>query len=344
MSKKKIWLVLSFSIMALFSIFAVSQATAKAESLNFSVSAVQADNQVDKQNTYFDLLVKPGEGQDLTVKIQNSDSSAQKYRISINRAGTNRNGVIDYSTHGVKPDTSLKNNIETLVPAPTTVTVPANTTQDYTFHLNVPKNAFSGVLLGGVRVQKVDSSSSKNNKGVSIKNQFAYVIGLQLHSNEDYVAPDMKLLNVKAKQYNARNYVTANLQNTEPTIMHNLKINAKVNTKGTKDKVMTVSKSDMTMAPNSNFDFPISANGKALKAGKYTLDLTATAEKGRYHWHFTKDFIITDKTANKLNKSAVDTQQGPNYFVWILVAIIVVIILLGIIIYLNQRNQKRRRE
>jgi hypothetical protein len=299
---------------------------------------------LDKKLTYFDLLVKPNEGQDLTVKIQNSDSKANKFRVSINRAGTNRNGVIDYSTHGVKPDKSLdaQNNLESLVPAPTTVSVPANSTKEYTFHLNVPKNEFPGVILGGVRIQKVQSDSSKS-KGVSIKNQFAYVIGLQLHSNEDYVAPDMKLLKVKTNQYNARNYVNATLENTKPTIMHNLNVNAKVNTKGTKDKVMTVKKNDMSMAPNSNFDFPISANGKALKAGKYTLDLTATAEKGRYHWHFTKDFVITDKQASKLNKSAVDVKQGPNYFVWIIVAIIIVLILLGIIIYLNQKNQKNRR-
>lgn len=307
---KKIWLVLSFSMMLLIGFFYGGN-NVKAENLNFSVSAVKADNQLDEKNTFFDLLVKPNEGQDLTIKIQNSDSQAHKYRVSINRAGTNRNGVIDYSTHGVKPDKSLSksNNIESLVPAPTTVTVAANSTKEYTFHLNVPKKSFPGVILGGIRVQRVESNS-KSSKGVSIKNQFAYVIGLQLHSNEDYVAPDMKLLNVKAKQYNARNYVTANLENTKPTIMHNLNVNAKVHTKGTKDKVMTVQKNDMTMAPNSNFDFPIGANGKALKAGKYTLVLDAKAEKGRYHWHFTKDFVITDKTADKLNKSAVDTKQG----------------------------------
>lgn len=340
---KKIWLVLSISLLTLIGFFFGGNQV-KAESLNFSVSAVQPDNQIDKDITYFDLLVKPNEGQDLTIKIQNNDSKTHKYRVSINRAGTNRNGVIDYSTHGVKPDKSLntKYNIETLVPAPTTVEVPANTTQDYTFHLNVPKEAFNGVILGGVRVQRVENNSKKQ-KGVSIRNQFAYVIGLQLHSNEDYVAPNMKLLNVKAKQYNARNYVTANLQNTKPTIMHQLKINAKVNTKGTKDKVMDVKKDSMTMAPNSNFDFPISANGKALKAGKYTLVLDAYAEKGRYHWHFTKDFVITDKTANKLNKSAVDTQDSPNYFIWIVIAILVVIALLAVIIYLNQKNQKKRR-
>lgn len=342
MRMKKISLLLAFSMIAVFSFFFGGK-NVSAENLNFTVSANQADNQIDKKTTYFDLLVKPNEGQDLTIKIQNSDTSAQKFRVSINRAGTNRNGVIDYSTHGVKPDKSLNNDIESLVPAPTTVTVPANSTKEYTFHLNVPAKEFPGVILGGVRVQKISGNDSKANKGVAIKNQFAYVIGLQLHSNEDYVAPKMKLLNVKAKQYNARNYVTANLQNTEPTIMHSLNINAKVNTKGTKDKVMTIKKNDMSMAPNSNFDFPISANGKALKAGKYTLVLDATAEKGRYHWHFVKDFVITDKTASKLNKSAVDTKQGPNYFVWIVLAIIVVIILLAIIIYLNQKNQKKRR-
>ncbi|MFD1472003.1 DUF916 and DUF3324 domain-containing protein [Companilactobacillus mishanensis] len=341
---KKFWLAITFSLIALFGVFFGGQTIANAESLKFTVSAVQPDSQIDKKTTYFDMLVKPNEDQNLTVKITNSDKKAHKYRVSINRAGTNSNGVIDYSTHGVKPDKSLKNNVESLVPAPTTVTVPAQTTQDYNFTLKTPAKDFGGVILGGVRVQQVSQDSSSKKKGVSIRNKFAYVIGLQLHSNEDYVAPDMKLLGVKAKQMNYRNYVTANLQNTKPTIMHDLVVNAKVHTQGKKDKVLSVKKTNMSMAPNSNFDFPIGTNGKALKAGKYTLVLDAKAEKGRYHWHFTKNFVITDKTANKLNKSAVDQEQGPNYFIWILVAIIIVIILLGIIIYLNQKNQKKRRE
>lgn len=343
MIRKKFWLIVSIFTVAMLSFLVNNIKTVDAENLNFDISAVQADNQIDKEKTYFDLLVKPSEGQDLTVKINNNSSKAKKFRVSINRAGTNRNGVIDYSTHGAKADKSLNNNLEKLVPAPKTVTVPANTSQDYTFHLKVPKKSFTGVILGGVRVQQIKKTSKKSKNAVSISNQFAYVIGLQLQSNEDYVAPQMKLLGVKAKQYNARNYVTANLQNTKPTIMHDVAVNAKVHTRGTKDKVMSYKKDNMTMAPNSNFDFPIGTNEQALKPGKYTLDLKATAEKGRYHWHFTKDFVITEKDANKLNKSAVDVKQGPNYFIWILVAVIIVIILLAIIIYLNQKNQSKRR-
>ncbi|WP_334329768.1 DUF916 and DUF3324 domain-containing protein [Companilactobacillus sp. HBUAS59699] len=342
---KKLWAALGISIVALLGIFFDSQ-TVQAENLNFSVSATQADNQIDKKITYFDLLVKPDQGQDLTIKIQNTDSQENKYRVSINRAGTNRNGVIDYSTHGVALDKSLnpKLNLESLVPAPTTVKVPANSTKEYTFHLNVPKKSFSGVILGGVRVQKVQDDDNKKSKGVSIVNQYAYVIGLQLQSNQDYVAPNMKLLNVKAKQYNGRNYINAYLQNPKPTIMHDLSIKARVNTKGTKDKILSTTKKMMTMAPNSNFGFPIETNGKTLKSGKYTLILDATAEKGKYHWHFSRDFAVTNKQASKLDKTSVDTHSEPNYFMWIVIAIIVILILLCIIVYLNQRNQKNRRK
>ncbi|WP_172968641.1 DUF916 domain-containing protein [Companilactobacillus mishanensis] len=144
---KKFWLAITFSLIALFGVFFGGQTIANAESLKFTVSAVQPDSQIDKKTTYFDMLVKPNEDQNLTVKITNSDKKAHKYRVSINRAGTNSNGVIDYSTHGVKPDKSLKNNIESQVPAPTTVTVPAQTTQDYNFTLKTPAKDFGGVML-----------------------------------------------------------------------------------------------------------------------------------------------------------------------------------------------------
>jgi hypothetical protein len=65
----------------------------------------------------------------------NSDSKAHNYRVSVNRAVTNTNGVIDYSKRGVKKAPSLQANIEDMTPKAFTVNVPANTTKTATVAL-----------------------------------------------------------------------------------------------------------------------------------------------------------------------------------------------------------------
>ena len=316
-----------------------------ADQLTYSVSSSLPSNQINNKVTYFVLKVKPGQKQNLTIAIQNKDTKAHKYRISINRATTNVNGVVDYSKHGVKKASSLKQNIEDLLPKPKTVTVAAKTNQSFALPMSVSTTAFNGTLLGGIRVMQVDNNDSSKGKGVTLTNRYAYVIGLQLQEQSDIsaIAPNMILNSVKAKQLNYRNYVSANLENTAPIIMSDVKVNAKVLKYGTKTTVMKTTKDNMSLAPNSDFAFPISANNNPLQAGKYTLDLDAWAVSKKYHWHFSKNFTIKKETADKLNKTAVDQKKPKsNWLMWLLIglAILILLLLLLILLLLLKRRKK----
>ncbi|WP_164509982.1 DUF916 and DUF3324 domain-containing protein [Lacticaseibacillus porcinae] len=343
---KKKFLLPLFALLA--ALFMVPGHTTHAENLHYSVSAQLPSNQIDSGVSYFALKVTPGQKQNLGVSIVNSDSKAHNYRVSVNRAVTNTNGVIDYAKRGVKKAPSLQANIEDMTPKAFTVNVPANTTKTATIALTVPQQPFTGVALGGVRVAELDSSTSKkSSKGLSLTNKFAYVIGLALQEDADYskIKPNMAMHSVNAKQMNYRNYITANVENTVPNLMRKLKITAKVSKRGSSDTLLTTTKSAMAMAPNSMLAFPVSTNNNPLQAGKYTMDLEAWAkdDNGNYHWHFKKNFTITAAKANKLNKTAVELKKTkPNYLLWILIGIgILILLILLLILFLLFKRRKK---
>ena len=335
--KKMFWQLLAVVGM----IMAGLMMTARADDLNYTVQANLPDNQINQKVSYFDLKVTPGQTQNLTLNIKNNDSKEHRYTVSPNLAVTNENGIIDYSQAKAKADRSLKFNIKTALSDVQTVTVPAKTTKKVTVKLTVPEKTFKGIALGGINIiQELSTKAKQSSSGMAINNQYAYVLGLQLQeSDPTNIKPDMKLHQVKAKQRNYRNYVTANLQNTQPVIMHGLKIKSYVTKAGSSKKVLTATKENMSMAPNSNFDFAIGDGTQQLKPGKYTLHLTATADKGK--WQFTKNFTITNKEAETLNDTAV-TEKQTNYFWWFVALGIVSIGLLAAIVWLLLKNRRRQ--
>ncbi|MGJ3874571.1 DUF916 and DUF3324 domain-containing protein [Lactiplantibacillus plantarum] len=315
--------------------------TARADDLNYTVQADLPDNQINQKVSYFDLKVTPGQTQNLTLTIKNSDSKEHRYTVSPNLAVTNNNGIIDYSQAKAKADDSLNFNIKTALSKSQVVTVPAKSSKKVTIKLTVPEKKFAGVALGGINIiQELSTKAKQSSSGMAINNQYAYVIGLQLReSDPSGIKPVMKLHAVKAKQRNYRNYVTANLQNNQPVIMHGLKIKSYVTKAGSSKKLLTTTKENMSMAPNSNFDFAVGDGTQQLKAGKYTLHLTATADKGK--WQFTKNFTITDKEAQTLNDTAV-TEKQSNYFWWFVALGALIVVLLGAIIWLLLKNRRRQ--
>ncbi|RRK10253.1 DUF916 and DUF3324 domain-containing protein [Lactiplantibacillus garii] len=315
--------------------------TAQADDLNYTVKADLPTNQINKKVSYFDLKVKPGQKQNLTITIANNDNQQHRYTVSPNLAITNDNGIIDYSQRKAKADASLKFNVKTALSKQQVVTVPAKASKKVTIKLTVPKQKFRGVALGGINIVQELKTTKKKSSGMAIDNQYAYVLGLQLRETDVIrIKPNMQLHQIKAAQLNYRNYVTANLQNDQPVIMHGLKIKSYVTTAGSSKKLLVTSKDNLAMAPNSNFNFAMGDGSQQLKAGKYTLHLTATADKGK--WKFTRNFTITDKEAKHLNDTAVGDKVQNNYFWWFVALGVIIVLLLGLIIWLLLKNRRRQ--
>lgn len=303
----------------------------------YSVKVVIPENQKDKVKSYFDLHMEPGDMQTLTIVLKNPTDKEVTINANVNTAMTNPNGVIDYSQTKPKLDKTMVHSIGDLAHIQNLITIPPNEEVTVPIHLEIPDRPFNGVLLGGIYLQKQDTDSSeseKSSEGVQIENKVARVIGLVVSvGNTDSINPDLKLNEITPTQFNYRNVVTANIQNVEANYLKDFKIEAKVY-KGKSKKVLhETTKDGLRLAPNSNFDFPISWGNKKFKPGTYRLELKAISDKKTWEW--TKKFTIKD--VDKLNKQMI--QEKDHKMLYLLCSVIGIIVII-LIIWLYKRKKR----
>ncbi|WP_317913450.1 DUF916 and DUF3324 domain-containing protein [Carnobacterium maltaromaticum] len=313
-----------------------------AENMQYSVKANIPDNQIDKKLTYFDLRITPSQKQTITLIVSNSSDKEETIIISPNVAVTNQNGVIDYSKFESKLDSSFKVPLSSVISEKQEVTLAAKESKEVSFTLQMPKESFDGIILGGFYITKKESADKKEEeKNVQIKNNYSYVIGIKLRETDVEVKPEIVLNDIQPDLLNYRTVVTANLQNTKATMIKDLNVTAKVFKKGETTVLHETSKEGMSMAPNSNFDFPINWDNQPLDAGDYTLQLVA--KSGDNEWKFEKDFVIDEKEVKPLNDEAVELEKAEtNLLLPIILAIVATVALMAVIFYLLSRHKKKK--
>lgn len=337
---KKLLSMITVCLLGIYLFPVTGQAEDKA--MAYSVKANIPENQINKTLTYFDLKMEPKQKQDITLTVTNSSDQEETIIISPNVAITNQNGVIDYGQSGGKLDSSLKNPLTSIISKKQEVKLAPNESKEVAFTLQMPEKPFDGTVLGGFYITKKENEKElKEEKNVQIHNQFSYVIGLQIRENTDEVAPEMLLNQVKPTLLNYRTAVTANLQNTEATLIKNLEVIAKVTQKGNTKILHETTKKDMSMAPNSNFNFPINWDNETLKSGTYMLDLVA--KSGDKEWKFNKEFTISAKESKDLNKDAVELEkEAPNW--WLIIGLVVagMILIFSLLAFFIQKNARKK--
>ncbi|MDH8062219.1 DUF916 and DUF3324 domain-containing protein [Lactococcus lactis subsp. lactis] len=362
----------SLVLVLVFSLFYCSKSI-YASSSNFNVSPEIPENQMDKNLGYFNLVMSPESQQTLSFKVNNATSKSITVEMAFAHSTTNGNGLAIYDSSKAIKDSSLKYNIEDFVDIPKKeVTIAAHAQIIMTAKVTMPKGMDTGILSGGFSFkEKEGNQESGSSKGVSIKNEYRYVIALVTQQNIQKVSPQLKLNEVKATQVNSRNVFAANLQNISPTYLQDM--NATATVKGVTNSELKYSfeNSDMKMAPNSNFDFaiPVSIKGnigdqtsKALEAGKYHLSMTVYGVKSatgayettvngktvnyEYKWTFEKDFEIAGEKAKKLNNSdpTVHYKEPINWLMIIGIALILIILLLTFLIFSSQRKKENHQK
>ncbi len=323
--------------------FIILPKASQADSMAYSVKADIPDNQIDKAKTYFDLKMTPGQKQDISLTVHNSGDKEMTIFITPNNATTNQNGVIDYSEEKAKIDSSLKIPLTSIISGKQEVKLNPNETKQVPFTIQMPEKEYNGDILGGFYIQKkTDADENKKDESVQIKNQYSYVIGIRLNETDTVVDPTLKLNQIKPALQNYRTAVTANIQNVESTIINDLDINASVTKQNSETILHETNKKGLSMAPNSNFDYPINWDNEQLNPGKYTVHIEA--KTGDKDWNFDKNFEIKSETSNKLNKEAVEVVKSqPNWILIITLSIGGIILIGGALIFLIVKNEKKKR-
>ncbi|EKF51515.1 DUF916 and DUF3324 domain-containing protein [Lactococcus garvieae] len=332
-----------------------------ANQFNFSVKAVLPENQASKAS-YFDLLMKPDQEQTLSVELSNSTDKSVTVEQGLASATTNLNGVVEYSPNNIKADSSLKYNMKNYVNLDKEIVLPAKTTKTVKIKVKMPATRFKGYMAGGLTYkEKQSEKKTSDSKGISIQNEYAYVIALLMSQESEKVAPDLKLTKVAPGQVNYRNVINANLQNPTMGYLNQMQLSETIKGIDNPKLVYKSSKEMMQMAPNSNFDYPLSLNGEKLQPGKYQLKMTVHGQKDengkyvvkdskgnetryKYEWKFTQDFEITADKARELNQKDVTIKQDNSWIKWLIIALIILVLILILFFILWKRRKKEEDE
>ncbi len=306
--------------------------------LNFHVTPEFPESQVAGSNSYFDLNLAAGKTEKLALKVQNTSSKPIQIQITAHTAYTNVHGVVEYGKDALEPDSSLSYSLDQLIDASDVIELAGNETKTISVPLHMPKESFEGFLAGGLRISEVkeEQETTSTDEGVAIKNEFAYIVGVVVTNSRDSVQPDLDLLDVFADQLNYRNVISARIQNYTPTFVNRLAVEATVQRVGEEDILYQASEEMMQMAPNSNFNFPISLNGDRFQSGEYLLTLKATS--GEDEWEWKRTFKIEADEARALNHRDVTIAPETNW--WLISGIVLLAFLLGIVLY--RMIQKRQ--
>ncbi|MGM0149147.1 MULTISPECIES: DUF916 and DUF3324 domain-containing protein [unclassified Enterococcus] len=326
-------------LLVILFLFLPISAQAEETALNTHVTPLFPESQVDEGKGYYELLLAPGQKETLQLKVGNSSSEPINVQVTPHTAYTNTLGNVEYGKDAEEADPTLVHSMDELMTPSEVITLAGKETKVIDIPLQMPKDAFEGYLAGGLRITEVkeeEESEAPEGEGVAIKNEFAHVVGVVVSNTRDSVQPELELLDVFADQLNYRNVISATLQNFTPTFVNQLAVEATVKRAGESDVLYKASKEKMQMAPNSNFNFPISLEGDRFRSGNYVLELTA--KSGDNEWSWTREFTIEADEARKLNREDVTIDTSTNW--WMIGSIGLISLLVGLVFYLILKRKK----
>ena len=314
--------------------------------LNFAAEAVIPDNQINEQVSWFNLSVEPGDEQTLEVNVRNDTDEELVIEVEIAAATTNLNGVVEYRVRDIERDSTLVHDLADLVTAPETLVIPANEMVVLELELSVPREAFEGLIAGGIRLRAQESEEDIEDAdaGMMIRNRFAHVIAITLQTDEALTTmPDFVVNDAWADHLNARSVVFVNIQNTEPIFANWISLNARVYRRG--ETVWhwneVTAPRGMMFAPNSNMDFPIRLDGQPVETGQYTACVTITSEafEEEMVWEdLCVDFFISVEDADALNDGDIEVTTFNSVWLIVILVVFAILVLMLIIFAVKKKS------
>lgn len=299
---------------------------------SYSVSAIPSIHQTEGVESFFDIRWTPLYTENFGILIKNNTDESQTYNIRVNKARTNKNGIIDYSDSSAESDACIYRLTE-MIQLPKEVTIGAGQTQKVEGTLSFPQESFNGLLMAGIHV------SEKKNQGseATVSNTVAYNLPFVVRGDSDS-RPKAKLSLKKTsleKLSSTQSSLDFYLSNEEATLLKESDFQAEI--RNISGKVITTQSSKLDITPETKFIYPIKLPEK-VQAGEYSVNLKVT--HGKDNWEFNKKFTITGEQAKEIHQ-----RSGIKNYSWIIYCIIIVaIIFIGLLFLFLRNKPKIKRE
>ncbi|HAP3814270.1 TPA: DUF916 and DUF3324 domain-containing protein [Enterococcus faecalis] len=344
MKKKIIHLIIGAILFVTGGIY--TKELAFAEAMNFTVKAILPENQIS-DSTYFDILTSQNKQQDISLEISNLSDKTISIVIAPHDAYTNDNGVISYDKEDVFLSKKIPFKFTDLISKKKTVYLNPNEKKIVSFQLKMPKERFSGYILGAFSIKEENNGKinvgaeidNKTKKNVAISNEFMYTLGIRIREDEQKISPNVSLVSVKPHIVSNKPAIVSQLVNEAPEIISGIKVEGVVY-KDNKE-IYKLTKKKISMAPFSYFNFAIDTNNKELQSGSYKVKLKVNNDEKE--WKFEKEFKIKGQEANKINKQSIGLEKEAfnAWYITIGIAILCLILLVILItVILKNRSSK----
>ncbi len=305
----------------------------------FFVEAIIPDNQINPENGYFDLMMKPSQKQVLEVKVINKSKESLEITAEAITASTNSNGVVEYTVPGIIDEDmplAFSNISRVLTP---TINLKPEEEKIVQIELSMPAEEYDGIVLGGLSFTEVIDEENLNYENTII-NQFNYVIGVKLKETDKEVSADFKLVSAESKLADSIPAIVVNLKNTESQLIKGLTAEMKIYKDKEKTKLIYDYKIDnVGVAPNSVFPFTYYQTEQALPSGNYTGEVTLSSVDKKWDFDFNFD-VDNGSYSNSDDKTDifVSFYEDEKTKYYVLEALIIVLIL--IVLYIMYKRRK----
>ncbi len=308
------------------------------DTVDFSVKALLPDNQINKNYTYFDLRMEPGQIQTIELLVSNTGVEESTFSLNVNQAYTTKQGFIDYAEKDVTLDSSLIYPIQDIVNYENEVTVPGGQSVKVPLEIQMPQETFDGQILAGIQVTKKENEKSNQ----AISNEIGYILGLKLTETDNPVKREIELETVKAAVTYGKTSIVAKLRNPTMDAIGKLKYVVDIKNEKTGESIKKATyDSSMELAPNSTYDFAIDWDGERLVSGDYIMDLMITDAKDN-EWKFNEKFTITAEEAKDINKVTVDVGKSVTpIWVYVLIGLAILLVISAVSFLILKEKDKK---
>lgn len=314
-----------------------------------AVKAIIPENQIDKSKAYFDVLLKPGQTQELDVQLSNFTEKDRTVNIEANTATTNDNGIVDYSQHDKKKDPSLVYAFSDISNTANEVKIPKHSSVMTKVTIRMPNKSYEGIIAGGIYIYDKGDANAVHDGG-AITNKFVYSLGVQLRNKVDLtkVEPNLVVDSKKIMLIHSDYLSGINIpiQNTSALFIKEVEVEARLIDHSDSQSSHELKKSKLKIAPNSNFYLPLTwtdDEGTSLNSGDYQVDIKINSADLKKKWAWTIPFKIEENDSIKENTQLRIKHSGNKHATAYIIGLLVVLglIVVCLLFYIINRRKNK---
>ncbi|MBM7632453.1 WxL protein host-binding domain-containing protein [Geomicrobium sediminis] len=305
--------------------FVVYSDTTYANEPSFTVTPLFPEEQIDGNESYYELQLDPTESTEFEVVLHNLSSKEVTVNASLFPAVTNEHFVIDYI--------EAESEIADLIDVEPSVTLGPHEVKTIDVAVQVPDQAFDGFLLGGLYFEEAYDENITNG---GISNEYAYLIGLQLtndHEQHGAIEPELSFINVEPITYENRPRINVSFQNDTAIIIDDLTVVTEIFT-DEGERIASHEKVDGRMAPSSAVTYGVELS-EVLKPGTYTANVTATNDVDEWVW----EEELTIEEEDFAEAEMIEEESTGPFPYWMMIMMVVAILFVPIAFISGRRGR-----